>query len=157
MRESSFLKVMIDMELCEKSEKIFLALLCAIGAHAEAGRERFLQLDLTEGQTKVLYILKGNEGILQKDLAELCKISQPTLTVLLEKMIKRDLVRKEVCSVSGGKRGYQIFFTESGRQKAEELEQIVEELEKQSVKGMSSEEVDALLTLSAKVEQNMLL
>ena len=137
------------------TDKIFIALMRAQGAHAAASREKFVQMDLTEGQPKVLYILRRKEGILQKELASMCNISQPTLTVLLDKMIKKDLVRKEVCSVSGGKRGYQIFMTEFGKQKAEELEIVVEELEKQSAKGLSGEEIQLLLKLLDRVETNL--
>ncbi len=140
-----------------KTDKIFIALLRVSGVHAAASREHFARMNLTEGQPKVLYILRRNEGILQKELASLCNVSQPTLTVLLDKMMKRGFIKKEVCSVSGGKRGYQVFLTESGKEKAEELENVVEELEAKSMKGLSEEEVDLLLTLLAKVQENLII
>lgn len=137
------------------TDKIFIAMMRASGAHTAASRERFQQMELTEGQPKVLFVLRRNEGILQKDLANLCNVSQPTLTVLLEKMVKRGLVRKEVCSVSGGKRGYQIFMTELGKEKSDQIEQMVDDLEEKSLSGFSEQETKTLFELLDRVEQNL--
>ncbi len=136
-------------------EKLFWALIKAQSAHAEASRKVFVELDLTDGQPKVLYLLRRNDGYVQKDLAEFCGIRQSTLTVILEKMEKTDLIRKEKTYVSGMKRAYKIYLTEKGRQKAEELEVEVEKLEEQAYIGFSEEEKDTILNLLAKVEKNM--
>lgn len=136
-------------------EKIFWALIKAQSAHAEASRKVFAELELTDGQPKVLYLLRRNDGYVQKELAEFCGIRQSTLTSILEKMEKTDLIRKEKTYVSGMKRAYKIYLTEKGREKAEELEVEVEKLEEQAYIGFSEEDKDTILKLLAQVEKNM--
>ncbi|WP_160675874.1 MarR family transcriptional regulator [Clostridium sp. C8-1-8] len=136
-------------------EKLFLALLGSSSAHAEASRKAFNALGLTEGQPKILYILQNQDGQVQKELAAVCGIKQSTLAVLLGKMEKQNLIYKEVCYVSGMKRAYKIFLTEKGRDIAEHLYKVVEELEEKSFAGFSPEEKATLLSLLSKVEYNM--
>lgn len=83
-------------------DKIFLALLAASSAHAEASRKAFTAMGLTEGQPKVLYILNRQDGYVQKDLAEFCGIRQSTLTVLLSKMEKQNFIKKNPVMYQGG-------------------------------------------------------
>ena len=136
-------------------DKLFLALLDTYAAHAEASRREFQKLDLTEGQPKILYILLKEDGQVQKDLAETCKVKQPTLTVLLQKLESKGFIRKESCTVSGGKYANRIFLTKEGREKAEELEGVVEELETKGLKNFSPDESGQLFSMLAKVAENM--
>lgn len=136
-------------------DKLFLALLDTYTAHAETSRREFQKLDLTEGQPKILYILRRENGQVQKDLAETCKVKQPTLTVLLQKLESRGFIRKESCTVSGGKYANKIFLTELGWQKSEELEIVVEELERKGLKDFSPEESKLLFSMLARVAKNM--
>lgn len=136
-------------------EKLFLALLRASSAHGDASRKAFATLELTEAQPKVLYILRREDGIVQKKLAEICNIRQPTLTVLLAKMEKQNYIYKETCYVSGRKRAFRIWLTEEGKKKAEQLEDVVEELERKGFAGFSEEERITLLEMLCRVEENM--
>lgn len=136
-------------------EKLFLALLGAASAHADASRIVFASLNLTEGQPKILYLLRRHDGIVQKDLAVKCGIRQSTLTILLAKMEELKFIRKEVCYISGMKRAYKIYLTEEGFAKAEELEKEVDKLEEKGLKGFSEEERKTIRTLLARVEENM--
>lgn len=136
-------------------DKLFLALLGANSAHSEVRRRMFTELNLMEGHPKILYLLRRHDGIVQKELAELCMIKQSTLTVLLAKMEELDFVRRETCYVSGNKRAYKVCLTEAGKAKAEELEIEIDKLEKRALKGFSEEEKWTLLRWLAKVEDNM--
>lgn len=138
-----------------KHNKLFLALLAASSAHAEVSRRAFTELGLTEGQPKILYILKREPGPVQKELAALCGIRQSTLTVLLSKLEQQKYIYKEPDSVSGGKKAYRIHLTKEGNAMAEQLEQIVENLEEQGFTGFSIEEREQLLEMLDRVENNM--
>ena len=135
--------------------KIFLALLGASSAHSEVSRKVFAALDLTEGQPKILYLLRLHDGIVQKELAEKCNIRQSTLTVLLTKMEAVGLVRKETCYVSGMKRAYRVYLTELGREKAEALEVELVRLEEKAFKGFTAEERLKMLKQLAQIEDNL--
>lgn len=136
-------------------DKLFLALLDTYSAHAEASRREFQALDLTEGQPKILYILRRKDGQVQKDLADTCKVKQSTLTVLLQKLEHRGFIRKERCTVSGGKCANRIFLTEEGLEKAKQLDAVVENLEERGLKNFSQSESRQLLSLLARVAKNM--
>ncbi len=136
-------------------KKIFIALLNTFRAHKEKAREGFNLLDVSEGMPKVLYVLHDNEGIVQKDLAKLCNITPPTLTNVLKRMEKQDLIRKEGTTVSGGKHAIRIFTTETGHKKYEKIYQLVESLEAQSFIGFSEEEKQQLFSLLERVAENL--
>ncbi len=118
-------------------DKLFLALLGAYSSHADASRTEFINLGLTEAQPKILYIKPS------------------TLTVMLSKMEKQNYIYKDSCYVSGKKRAYSIHLTEEGKEKAEQLENIVELLENKGFTGFTTEEKNKLLDMLGKVEENM--
>lgn len=136
-------------------DKLFLALLGASSAHAEASRKEFAELELTEAQPKILYILKRTDGIIQKELAGVCNIRPSTLTVMLAKMEKQNYICKKQCYVSGKKRAYKIYLTKEGKEKADKLEYVVESLENKGFEGFTEEEKCTLLNMLGRVEENM--
>lgn len=127
----------------------------AYSSHADASRTEFINLGLTEAQPKILYILRRTDGIIQKDLAELCNIRPSTLTVMLSKMEKQNYIYKESCYVSGKKRAYSIHLTNKGKKKADKLEYIVESLEDKGFTGFTNEEKTILLDMLGRIEENM--
>lgn len=135
--------------------KIFLALLETSAAHGQKSREAFQKLNCTEGQPKILYILRRGDGLVQKELAAICGIKQSTLTVLLGKMEGEGYIRKEPELVSGGKRALKIYLTDAGGKKAEEIEKAVEELEEICFHGMTKQEKIQLLGLLGRVCENL--
>lgn len=136
-------------------DKLFLALMGASAAHAEASRAGFAKLGLTEGQPKILYILRRGDGLVQKQLADLCGVTQPTLSVLLEKAERKGLIRRERCSATGCKTAIRVFLTEEGRRAADELEAFVEGLEEQGFSGFSPEERAEFLEKLCKITENI--
>lgn len=135
--------------------KIFLALLETSSAHAELSRNEFYKLTLTDGQPKILYILRRQDGYVQKELAKICGIRPSTLTVLLSKMEKSNLIRKEREIVSGGKRAYKVYLTNEGKDMADKVEDIVEKMEERSFKGFSPDEKNQLLKMLGRVSDNL--
>lgn len=135
--------------------KLFLALLGASSAHADASRTAFASLGLTEAQPKILYILNRADGIVQKELAELCNIRPSTLTVILSKMEDQNYIYKKTCYVSGRKRAYKVYLTAKGKETATQLEYTIEKLENKGFKGFTEEEKQAVLKLLGRIETNM--
>lgn len=95
------------------------------------------------------------EGIVQKDLAKICGVKASTLTTILARMEKQGYIRKEKVLVSGGKRAFSIYLTEEGKKKAQQVIDLVEELEEKSFAGFSQEEIDTLFVLLEKVQNNL--
>ncbi len=123
-------------------------------SHKKRSRQYFQELELTDGQPKVLSILSGMEGCLQKELAEACRVEPATMTSLLKNMEQKNLIMKEKVQVSG-KRAYGIYLTEQGRELAEKVQEVVKSLEEVSFQGFSPEEKEQFLALFTRVYQNL--
>ena len=136
-------------------DKLFLALMGASAAHAEASRAVFAELGLTAGQPKILYILRRGDGLVQKRLAYLCDVTQPTLTGVLAGMEKKGLVRRERAAAEGCRTAVRVFLTEKGREMAGLLEGRVEELEERGFAGFSPGERAEILETLCKITENI--
>lgn len=136
-------------------EQLIAALIGASTAHQKSCWAEFRKLDLSPGQPKVLSRLRYQEGYLQKDLAAVCHVEPATMVVLLSNMEKKGMIRKEVDHVSGGKRAFRIYLTEVGRALAEQVDEMVIEVEKKSYAGFSEEEKDQLIALLDRMTENL--
>ncbi len=138
-----------------KYEMLFLALLGASAAHAEASRQIFNDLGLTESQPKILYILNFNEGIVQKEFAKLCAIKPSTMTVQLSRLENEGLIRREGCYISGGKKAYRIYLSDKGKEMADLLIERIDKLEEIGFKGFNTSEKENLLSMLERVSENL--
>lgn len=134
---------------------LHVLLIRASAAHKKRSRHSFQQLNLTEGQPKVLSILRDIEGCQQKELAEACHVEPATMTSLLRNMEQSMLIFKEQQQLPGGKRAFRIFLTEYGKQVSDEVIKIVEDLEQVSFQGFTKEEIDTFLELFSRVSKNL--
>lgn len=133
---------------------LHVLLIGASAAHKKKSRQWFQKLNLTEGQPKVLSILRGMEGCQQKELAGACHVEPATMTVLLKNMEQSNLIYKEK-QLLGGKRTYRIFLTEEGKCAADEVIHIVDDLEKEAFRGFSDAEKKNFLELFSRIEKNL--
>lgn len=136
-------------------EKFFLKLLEVSSLHGAQSRSGFQQLGLSEGQPKVLYILVDGEGIVQKKLAQLCNIKPSTLTVILDKLEMKGYIYREKIINSEGKRTFGVFLTDMGRATAKEVCRVVDELEEETMNGMTEEERDLFMNYMGKICCNL--
>lgn len=134
---------------------LHVLLIMASAAHKKRSRHRFLQLNLTEGQPRVLSILRNMEGCQQSELAEACCVEPATMTSLLKNMGQSGLIYKEKRQLPGGKRAYSIFLTQQGRELSDEVMKIVEDLELKAFDGFSENEKEKFLELFSRVTYNL--
>ncbi len=134
---------------------LHVQLISASAAHKKRSRQQFQELNLTEGQPKVLSILLGMEGCQQKELAGACHVEPATMTVLLKNMEQGNLIAKERVALPGGKRAYRIYLTEHGRACAESVCKIVEDLEQVAFRNFSEQEKQLFLELFGRVAENL--
>ncbi|MBQ9140947.1 MAG: MarR family transcriptional regulator [Lachnospiraceae bacterium] len=136
-------------------DRFFLALLTTQRAHFSRSRRGFQELNLSDGQPNVLYVLRDNEGCVQKELAGFCQITPPSMAVMLEKLEDLGYVRREATKVSGGKRAYKVYLTEEGKIMADKVHALMEEIELECFQGFSTEEYEQLITLLERVKNNL--
>ena len=124
------------------------------GAHKKKSRQGFQKFELSDGQPKILSILKDMEGCSQKELAEACRVEPATMTSLLKNMEQKGLIRKEAIQVAG-QRAYSVYLTELGRKRSGEVMDIVDELEMISFQGFTNEEKEQFFGLLSRIYHNL--
>ena len=136
-------------------KKAFLPLLIDTAkAHRKYCMSRFSKLGLTTGQPKVLTVLSAKEGYLQKELAARCAVEPATMTSLLNKLERKDLIRLETVYVSGGMRAFAIYLTEHGKEVAAEVAAIAKEAEEKSFEG-AEDKKEEFLSVMSKIIKNL--
>lgn len=136
-------------------EIIFLSMRDTQNAHWQRSKRGFQELELTDGQPKVLYILRLNEGIVQKDLATICDIKPSSMTLLLDGLEQKGLVERVKTIVPSGKRAFRIFLTKKGREVADKVDILMETIEVECFEGFSEEERQQLFDLLRRVRENL--
>lgn len=136
-------------------KRLHIALIMASAAHRKSCRGEFQKLDLSEGQPKVLSALSEREGYLQKDLASQCHVEPATMTIILNNMEKKGLIRKETAHVSGGKRAFAIYLTDLGRDIAVKVNSIVVDIENIGLAGFSDEEKEQFIDYLHRFNTNL--
>ncbi len=136
-------------------DKFTLALIDLYSAQKNNAIKDISDKGLSEAQPKILYILSRNDGIIQKNLAELAMVSTATLSVILDKMIRDGLVKKESFVTSGGKKSMKVYLTTLGKLKSMEVDTYLETLEERSMRDFTAEEKSILLFLLQRVKSNL--
>ncbi len=110
--------------------------------------------DLTIQQYNVLRILRGQKG----NPANLSTIQERMVdrnsntTRLIDKLIKKHLVKRQVCKVN--RRKIEVFITEEGLALLTELDPITDNHNKKCVEGLSTKELETLNSLLDKLRSN---
>lgn len=136
-------------------DRLHIALIGCTAAHKKCSMQQSQDLDLSIGQPKVLAVLSKNEGCLQKDLALRCNVEPATMTSILNKMMEKGLIYKEQVSVSGGKKAFSVFLTETGHALAYQVNQILFDIEDIGFQGFDASEKRQLIGLLNRVKNNL--
>lgn len=103
--------------------------------------------DISVQQFNVLRILKGRLGKATNlsTIQERMISKNSNATRLVDKLIKKELVKKQICTAN--KRKVEIYITESGKNFLKEVNLSVEQKEIEITQSMKSEELDQLSNL----------
>lgn len=104
--------------------------------------QSFKPFDLTTEQWGILSRLWEKDGVSQKDLAEKTHKDQPNITRILDKLVQKGLIRRELNP--GDRRAFSVFLTKEGYDLKGHLVPIAESSLKKALKGFTSEEVQTL-------------
>ena len=116
--------------------------------------ERLKNTGLTIGQPKVLDYLRDHDGSSQKEIAQGCFLEAGSLTSILNRMEEKGLIERRM--LNGNRRTFHVFLTEEGWKSQKLVEEAFLEIEKQALKGMTQEELNAYLASSRKIFQNLM-
>ena len=91
-------------------------------------------------QGKILFVLWQKDKITQKELATEIGLAKNTITVMLEKMEKNNLIRR--ITDENDKRKSLVILTDYAKSLKKSFEEISDEMLKKVYKGFSEEEID---------------
>jgi DNA-binding MarR family transcriptional regulator len=94
-------------------------------AHRQLMTKMLAERDIHPGQAICLRELAHNDGVTQRDLAELMCVSRPTVTVMLQKMERAGLVERTADAAD--QRFTRIRLTETGWRVHEEMHRVLDQ------------------------------
>ncbi|MFX3636421.1 MAG: MarR family winged helix-turn-helix transcriptional regulator [Candidatus Pristimantibacillus sp.] len=109
--------------------------------------------DIYPGQPPLMFALKRGPGRSQSELAKELDIKAATLTIMLNRMEKHGIVRREADSLD--QRVSRIFLTDKGSSMLGEIHETLHRLEEQAMDGFNEEDQLLLRALLARISNNM--
>ena len=100
--------------------------------------KRMRSQNLMPGQPKILDLLLDHDKCTQKEISKGCVLDKSTVTSLLSRMEKTNLIRKIPCMED--RRNSIVTLTEEGFQKALHVRKICHSVDKQAWEGISEAE-----------------
>ncbi|MGI6010316.1 MAG: MarR family winged helix-turn-helix transcriptional regulator [Ruminococcus sp.] len=104
---------------------------------------------LYPGQPKILECLTEKDGISPKEIGTICALDKSTITGLLNKMERQQLIVRR--SLSTDKRSVKIYLTDYGRQMGEQVKEIFRSVDDFASKDLSAEEKTILIGILKKI------
>lgn len=122
-------------------------------AHRKAAHVEFCKVGLSEGQPKILNFLIENDGCIQRDIAENCRIKPATVTSILAIMEKKELIYRN--QNPNNRRILNVFLTEKGIEAQRQVGKIFSELDEICFRGFSEEEKIEAINLLLRIKDNI--
>lgn len=110
-------------------------------------------LGITPGQLAVLYTLYKGDGILISELSKKIYLDNSTLTGLIDRMEKSELVAR--CNVPADRRSYNISLTAKGRALEPAIKEITTQVQATMLQSCSPEEITAFRKVLLKIFESL--
>jgi DNA-binding MarR family transcriptional regulator len=142
---------MIGTDVIEETISFLLAQICK--AHRNAANTALQGVELHVGQEMVLFQLAREDGQTQTQLAERMCIEAPTLTRMLQRMERDEMIRR--LADSDDARISRVYLTDHARALQPRIEECWSGLEHQTLAGFSQEERLLLRRLLMQIRTNL--
>lgn len=109
---------------------------------------------LSMGQPKIIDYLKDHDGVSQKNLAFGCHIEPASLTSLLNRMEKQNLIERRM--LHGNRRSLYVYLTKKGWEMASIISSVFDELENKIFEKIPDSDRDHLMKILEKIYETML-
>lgn len=111
------------------------------------------EIGVYHGQPPLLCALEENDGLSQRELADILNIAPSTITVMLKRMEKAGLIFRK--QDSKDQRVSRVYLTEEGKIKCIKAKEAINDLSKECFKDFSLEEKERLKQLLEKMGKNL--
>ena len=106
-------------------------------------QQRLKAYDITPEQWSVLYHISRTEGMIQRDIAELAEKDHPTTTRILDHLLKKGLIVKQINDED--RRAFLVTMTELGHQLLEQTTPIEHSITVDIQQCMSEDEFESFM------------
>ena len=110
-------------------------------------------IDLTVDQWVVLDHIKPKPGISQNDLAVDTAKDAPTVTRILDLLVEKKLVRRQMAD--DDRRKFNIYLTDEGQELHTKALEVIGEIRRQSWEGLTDEDYDQLVRIMNTIHKNV--
>jgi len=114
---------------------------------------RVKERGLTLARARTLLTLIDQEGLYQKELAEVLEIENATMVRLIDGLERQSFVERQ--AVEGDRRAKRIVMTQEGRQLAEQVVNLAADVRMGLLEGVSDEELSTTLKVMRKMSESM--
>lgn len=105
------------------------------------------------GKMKLLALISENDGIIQRDLAEMLDMRPSSLTEMLSNLEKNSLIKRE--QDGNDRRIMHVYLTEAGKEELEEVTRVNSKLSNSIFNCLTIEEKEVMLGMINKVNKNL--
>lgn len=115
--------------------------------------QRLQDYNITRVQWTALFYIGDNEGITQRNLAQILEANESSIVRLIDRMEKENIVRRE--KDPSDRRITKLYLTKEGIKKREKLMPIGEKFSKDCIKDISEEDLETFKKVLDKMVKNL--
>lgn len=108
---------------------------------------------LFPGQPQILVFLKYHQGISQKELSQKHKTKPASISGVLQKLEKHDLIKRE--TDIHDKRILRVYLTPAGEKLANQADEYLTQISEKMFKNFTKEEKECYLNILEKISSNL--
>ncbi|WP_075724674.1 MarR family winged helix-turn-helix transcriptional regulator [Tissierella creatinophila] len=134
-------------------DSLYFAFLNVARVHYYRTHILLSEIGIYHGQPPLLFTLEKSDGLSQREIADILKITPSTINVMLKRMEKSGLlIRKQDLK---DQRVSRVHLTSEGRDICKKAKEAIEALSEECFNGFSLEEKETLKLLLQKMGNNL--
>ncbi|RDU23014.1 MarR family winged helix-turn-helix transcriptional regulator [Anaerosacchariphilus polymeriproducens] len=135
------------------SKYMLIRLLCIMKIINNKTYNQSFEPKLYPGQPQILVFLKHNQGISQKELSKKHKSRPASISGILQKLEKQDLIKRE--TDINDKRILRVYLTPTGEKLANQADEFLNHISEIMFKNFTKEEKECYLNILDKISNNL--
>ena len=134
-------------------ESLYFTFLNASRLHYLRTHILLSEIGVYHGQPPLLFTLRKNDGLSQREIADVLNIAPSTITVMLKRMEKTGLVKRK--QDRKDQRISRVYLTDEGSDKCNKAEDALKSLAEECFDGFSREEKEEFKKYLEKMGNNL--
>jgi DNA-binding MarR family transcriptional regulator len=110
-------------------------------------------IDIYPGQPPLLMALDKQDGLSQKELADMMRIKPATMTMMVKRMESSGLIERKVDEED--QRKYKVYLTDKGKDKFLQVNEVNKKIENECFYNFSEEEKIIMRRLMIQMYENL--